>query len=409
MLSIIRFLRGYVRVYLTGFSPERFMNLCNHHRTELWDVEPEGDGYTFYMYADGFLGCKEFLRKTKTRAVVRKKLGLPFLIFRYRNRKLFFVGLLGCFAALFIATRFIWAFEISGNRQFTNEMFLRFLEEQNVTYGMPIRQLDIDGFEKKLREEYDYITWASAQIEGTKLHVTIKENEVGAGAQETTEESGNLCATVSGNIVSMVTRAGVPEVKSGDYVEAGDVIVSGIIPIMNDDGTLKSYYTVRADADVTVESETSYLDELAFSYQKKVYTGNTCRLFVIGFGEKEFKIGLLRLEKDYEILSVRKAVRLLDNLYLPLLYGYNDYVEYQITESAYSKEEAAALLNDRFCSFLETLEEKGVQIMQKDVKIKNKGEYMQMSGTLTIRENGVSLSPITELPVIENSEENGIE
>ena len=45
MLSIFRFLRGYVRVYLWGFSPERFMNLCNNHGIELWDVEPAGEGY----------------------------------------------------------------------------------------------------------------------------------------------------------------------------------------------------------------------------------------------------------------------------------------------------------------------------------------------------------------------------
>ena len=296
MLSIIRFLRGYVSVYLTGFSPERFMNLCNNHQIELWNVEPDRDGYTFYMYVDGFLNCKEFLRKTKTKVVVRKKLGLPFLLFRYRKRKLFFAGLLGCFAALFLATRFIWAFEISGNRQFTDEMFLRFLEEQNVSYGMSIDDLDIDAFEKKLREEYDYITWASAKIEGTKLHVTIKENEVGTGTETVQTESGDLRATVSGNVVSMVTRAGVPAVKNGDYVNEGDVVISGIVPIMNDDETMRTYHEVRADGDVTIESVLAYRDELALAYEKKVYTGNSDRALVLGLKDKEFKIGFLNLE-----------------------------------------------------------------------------------------------------------------
>lgn len=404
MLSIIRFLRGYVSVYLTGFSPERFMNLCNNHQIELWDVEPEGDGYTFYMYVDGFLGCKEFLKKTKTKVVVRKKLGLPFLLFRYRKRKLFFIGLFCCFAALFAATRFIWAFEISGNRQFTDEMFLRFLEEQNVSYGMSIDDLDIDGFEKKLREEYDYITWASAKIEGTKLHVTIKENEVGTGEETKEEESGDLRATVSGNVVSMVTRAGVPTVKNGDFVNEGDVVISGILPIMNDDETMRTYHTTRADGDVIIESVVAYRDELALAYEKKVYTGNTNRAIVLGFADKEFKIGFFNLKEDYETLSVRKPVKLLDNLYLPIIYGHNDYIEYRMAESSYTKEEAAAILNDRFCRFCETLEEKGVQIMQKDVKINSTGDQVIMSGTLRVRENGVALSPITEFP-----EENGIE
>ncbi len=404
MLSIFRFLRGYVRVYLWGFSPERFMNLCNNHGIELWDVEPAGEGYEFYMHIKGFLSCKDFLRKTKTRVVIRNKLGLPFLLFRYRKRKLFFAGLSGCFLALFIATRFIWAFEISGNRQFTEDMFLSFLESQQVSYGMPIESLDIDSFEKALREEYDYIIWASAKIEGTKLHVMIKENDVEHTGETKEPETGDMKASVSGTVVSMVTRTGVPKVKTGDPVNEGDVLISGIIPIMNDDGTLRTYHETRADGDVVIERALPYLDELPLKYNKKIYTGNRQRLYIFGFGEKEIKLGSVKIKEEYETLSVRKPVRLFDNLYLPVIYGHNDYIGYETVESAYTKEEAGEILKSRFLQFCTTLEEKGVQIMQKDVKIDYAGDKAVLSGNLTIRENAVVLSPITEFP-----EENGIE
>ena len=404
MLSIMRFLRGYVRVYLTGFSPERFMNLCNNHGLELWDVEPEGEGYEFYMYVNGFLNCKEFLRKTKTRVVIRNKLGLPFLLFRYRKRKLFFVGLTGCFLALFLATRFIWAFEISGNRQLTDDMFIKFLETQNVYYGMPIGKLDIDSFEKTLREQYGYVTWASAKIEGTKLHVMIKENEVGTQMAEADAKTGNITATVSGNVISMITRAGVPQVKVGDSVNAGDVLISGIIPIMNDDETMRTYHETKADGDVIIESSYPVLDELAISYEKKVYTGNEKRIYVLGVGSRELKLGRVRLEERYETMAVRNPVRLLDNLYLPLIYGHNDYIGYEIVQSTYEKEEAAKILTERFLKFCATLEEKGVQIMKKDVKIIYKKDKAVMAGCLILRQNAVALSPITEYPEVNTIE-----
>lgn len=404
MLSIVRFLRGYVKVYLYGFSPERFMNLCNNHGIELWNVEPAGEGYEFYMHIKGFLSCKDFLRKTKTRVVIRNKLGLPFLLFKYRKRKLFFAGLLGCFLALFIATRFIWAFEISGNRRFTEDMFLAFLESQQVYYGMSIEALDIDGFEKALREEYDYIIWASAKIEGTKLHVTIKENDVEHTGETAAPETGDMRAAISGTVVSMVTRAGVPLVKPGDEVNEGDVLISGIIPIMNDDETLRTYHEIRADGDVVIENLLPYMDELCLKYDKKIYTGNRQRLYILGIGENEVKLGKVGLKENFEILSVRKPVRLFDNLYLPVIYGHNDYIGYETVESAYTREEAAEILADRFLRFCTTLEEKGVQIMQKDVKIEYKGDKAVLSGNLTVRENAVILSPITEFP-----EENGIE
>lgn len=400
MLSIIRFLRGYVRVYLTGFSPERFMNLCNNHGLELWDVEPKGEGYEFYMYVDGFFRCKEFLRKTKTRVVLKDKRGLPFLLFRYRKRKLFFVGLTACFLALFVATRFIWAFEISGNRQLSDDMFIKFLKEQQVYYGMPIGKLDIDSFEKTLREQYGYITWASAKIEGTKLHVMIKENEVAAQSSENALPNGNITATVSGNIISMVTRAGVPKVKAGDSVNAGDVLISGIIPIMNDDETMRTYHETRADGDVVIESRYPVLEELPLNYEKKVYTGNTRRIYTVGFYTKELKLGRVRLKEDFETITVRNPVRLLDNLYLPLVYGHNDYIGYEKIKSTYGREEAAKILTDRFLNFCKTLEEKGVQIMKKDVKIIYKKDKAVMAGCLILRENAVTLSPITEYPEV---------
>ena len=404
MLAIIRFLRGYVRVYLWGFSPERFMNLCNNRGIELWAVEPKEDGYEFFMYIGGFFACRDFLRKTKTRVVIRKKLGLPFFLFRYRKRKLFFVGLLGCFLALFLATRFIWAFEITGNRRFTDDMYLAFLESQQVYYGMPIGKLDIDEFEKQLREQYDYITWASAKIEGTKLHVMIKENDVFMQPEEAEQVTGDIRAAASGTIVQMVTRSGVPVTKPGDAVNEGDVLISGIIPIYNDDETLRTYHVTKADGDVYIESVFPISEELLLYYDKKVYTGNRKRLLVLGFGEKELKLGKVEMQEAYEILSDRKPIRLFDNLYLPIIYGHNEYVGYELVKSTYSQEEAREILSQRFLRICATLEEKGVQIIEKDVKIEIREDRAVLYGSLIIRQNAVTLTPIIEFP-----EENSIE
>ena len=85
--------------------------------------------------------------------MLKDKLGLPFLLYRYRRRKLFFIGLLACLGVLFCATRFIWAFELDGNRQLTEDMLRGFLEKQNVSYGMAISDLDIDAFEKACEDE----------------------------------------------------------------------------------------------------------------------------------------------------------------------------------------------------------------------------------------------------------------
>ena len=45
---------GYVRLRLHGYSPERFLNLCNARRLEVWGLICNRDGdYEFYMTVKG--------------------------------------------------------------------------------------------------------------------------------------------------------------------------------------------------------------------------------------------------------------------------------------------------------------------------------------------------------------------
>ena len=174
MLSFFRYLKGYAFVYLYGFSPERFLNLCNNHQIKIWKVEPYEQGYQFYIFASDLFQTKEFLKKTKTKVVIRKKLGLPFLLYRYRKRKIFVLCLLLCVITLFVTTRFIWSFELTGNRTLTKDIYMDFLKSEHISYGTSTHSIDTSYLEKKLRNQYDYITWASFQVNGTRLELSVK-------------------------------------------------------------------------------------------------------------------------------------------------------------------------------------------------------------------------------------------
>ena len=40
MLAFLRFLKGYLKLHISGYSPERFMNLCRLNGIILWDIIP---------------------------------------------------------------------------------------------------------------------------------------------------------------------------------------------------------------------------------------------------------------------------------------------------------------------------------------------------------------------------------
>ena len=69
---------GYLFVEMTGFSPERFFNMCSVHEIEIWGVSDTGHSYRFYMTVKGFRKIKPIVRKSKVRLKVLGKFGLPF-------------------------------------------------------------------------------------------------------------------------------------------------------------------------------------------------------------------------------------------------------------------------------------------------------------------------------------------
>ncbi|MEE0116196.1 MAG: sporulation protein YqfD, partial [Lachnospiraceae bacterium] len=54
LLSIIKFFRGFVCVRLSGYAPERFLNLCGNRDIVIWNLERDGDDYEFYISVQAF-------------------------------------------------------------------------------------------------------------------------------------------------------------------------------------------------------------------------------------------------------------------------------------------------------------------------------------------------------------------
>ena len=79
LLSMIRFLRGYIKIRVSGYSPERFLNACSHKGICLWGLKPVRGAYEMYTDARSLKKMKAVLKKTGTRQ--RLQAGMDFLFF----------------------------------------------------------------------------------------------------------------------------------------------------------------------------------------------------------------------------------------------------------------------------------------------------------------------------------------
>ena len=391
MLDIIKYLRGYLRIRVSGFSPERFMNLCSNKDILLWDITQEGDSYCMCISLQSIYKLKTIARKTRTKVVILERCGLPFFVPVMLKRKVFLAGLILAIAFWYLSGQFVWDIEIEGNYRITTDQLATFLKEQDIREGMRKEQLDIELLEKEIRRHFSLVTWTSAKLDGTKLQISIKENDApifSSGAEEKETEGTDLVSEYDGTVVAIVVRKGVPMARIGSVVEEGTVLVDGKVPVYNEDGTVREYILTDADADIIIEHTRTYSTKLDFDYIQKEYTGREKRQSFLRIGDG-FE-GKIPMEDTY--LQCDKVMRLsrpvfFEKLNVPIYIGSYTYREYQNVEHEYTLEQAESILNENLMQFLTTLEEKGVQIIEKDVKIDTSGSRWILQGEFLVRES----------------------
>lgn len=419
MLQFVQYLKGYVCIRVWGYSPERFMNLCSNHDIFLWNIVNHGEYYTMCITVDGFRRLKAIVKKTGTKVAIQKRCGLPFFVPKVKRRKIFLFGLIGSLIFWMWMSTFIWAVDLKGNYSISNDIFIDFLKENDVYVGMKRRAVSIEELEKKIRQDFDIVTWTSAKIDGTRLEIQIKENEVAAGTEgqkgneekeKTNYEYGSdLIAQEDGIVVSMVTRKGVPQVAVDAEVKKGDVLVAGSVPVYNEDATVKKYQYYEADADVYISRTLNAAEELPLKYKQKEYTGKAKKELLAGILEKDIALSLGRVKyENYDKVTDKRQVKLLDNFYLPLYYGIGVNREYIVTEKIYTKEEVKSIFSEKLIKFVASLEEKGVQIIKKNVTINKIGGKWRMDMNFQIVEKtGESTAIVPE--IIDRGQEEVLE
>lgn len=414
MIEFFKYLKGYVCIRVTGFSPERFMNLCSNREILLWNISKEQDAYYMCLSIAGFYRLRPIVKKTGTKVAIVKRCGLPFFMSNMCKRKVFILGFLLAAFFWFWTSRYIWAIEIQGNFTITEDIMMDFLDDNQVFIGMKKAELDIESLEKNIRKEFYQVTWTSAKLDGTKLTVEVKENELleseAMQNQEESDKSSDLVAEKDGIIVSMIVREGVPQVTIGQEVKKGDVLVSGSVPVYNEDGTIRKYRYCKADADIFLEHTMTISEPLDLYYEKKIYTGREKKQYYFNILGKNIRFGSKKTPfLSYDSVTKETQLQILSDFYLPITYGKYTFREYYLEEQKYSEEEAKTILNEKYTKFITTLTEKGVQIIGKDVKIETNELKWVLRGNLLVQEKTGASVPIEEQIFEEEvTQENGL-
>ena len=299
----------------------------------------------------------------------------------------------------------IWQIQITGNYQNTTPAIRRYLSEMEVSVGMPRKALDCQKIAAAIREEFPSITWVSAKIQGSRLLVSVRENETVSDKDSREETPCDLIASRQGKIVSIITRQGTPLKKAGETCEKGEVLVSAAVPIQNDSQEIVRYEYVKADADVILEYSLNYREEFPLTYRQRVYASKEKHSYALRIGSFRLGAAVPRARDCQDLVADQLVLAPTKGFARPILLERYTLRTYETATRVYTEEEAREKASLRLQKTLEKFLEKGLEISRNDVKITVDENSCISEGILAVRGEASQERPVTEFTQPEEREQ----
>ena len=365
---LLRYIMGYVRITIEGYYIERFINICTTNRILIWNLKRE-KGIKLHLN----IGIKDFYiatkiaKKLQCKIKIEKKRGLPFIINRYRKRKIFLSALVVIFIVLCISSNYIWNIDIQieDNQQLND--IAEDIKEAGLQTGMQKKEVKTEEIINKIRLKRADISWIGISLKGTNAIVrVVKAKEAPDLIDE--KECCNIVAKKAGTITQIIAQNGTAQVKIGDTVQEGQILIQG---------TMEGKYTgiryVHSLGEVKAIVQYTKTDKIQLKEEQKVKTGKKETKYGIKFNK--FQINFYKpLSKFqiYDTIEEEKKLRIFSNLYLPISVKKITNEEVEKISREYSIEEAVEKGTEQLGKQIEEEIEQKQNILRKKCKCSKK-------------------------------------
>ena len=400
MKSLFDFLGGTVFVEIQGTFPERFFNVCRSRKLPLYDIgtkmTEQGTVYVAKMKVRDYRKVRAIAKKSKCIPRIRKRMGLPFLLHKYRGRLMFAAGSMYAVWLLWLLSCFVWDISVEGGFVHTEEELVTYLQEQSVACGMRKTKLDCTELERQIRIDYPDIGWVSAELLGTRLIVRIAETQMPL-LQEKEAAPVHLVATADGIVEELILRKGTALVKPGDVVRKGDILVSGVVTVTGDNETIVNRYGVAAEADILLKTVKHYNHSFDRTVTKKLFTEEKKTGLEISFGNRKiFSHMPSHSYTNYAIITEDAVLSLHEHFPLPVRMKKTWIYSYEPINEVYSEEEAMAVAEEAYMRYETYLKQHDTKVLEKSLSTTVGNATVKTQGKLVLLSAAWEEVPVQE-------------
>ena len=380
---LIRLILGYVRIEVEGYYIERFINMCTNRKILIWNLKREKNVKLYLNIGiSDFKRLSDISRKTKCRIKILRKKGIPFLLNRYKKRKIFAILLIIMCAVIYISSNYIWNIEIYFKENKEIEGIKDEIENLGLKVGERKKDIDTDKIINKLKLERNDISWIGIDIEGTNAIVNIVKADEPPEIIDNKEYS-NIVAKKDGIITKITPRNGTAKVSVGDTVKEGTVLIEGVM-----EGKYTEPRKVHSLGEVLAKVWYTESEKVYYKQILKHKTGQEEAKYEINFSnyklklyQKASKFNMYETEKESKNLKFGK------NFYLPIGVTKITNLEEYEEEKEYSLEEARNIAIESLSKKIEENIENKENISDKIIMTEENTEYVEVLMTYEVIES----------------------
>ena len=303
LIKFFYFLKGYVIIKVYGKLVWRLVSLCAERGIKLYNIT-SGEAVRCVLTVERFYEFYSLADELGVKIEIEKESGLYEIFRRYRKRIFFPVGMLIFIIFFSVSSLFLWDIQIETDGSLSEAEVLSELAEIGVKPGALLKNLpDGRAMKEHLTESFSNVPWAWVYVKGIRATVRIHEGIVPPVVVDV-DEPCDIIAAKDGFVTDIYVKRGKEAIMTGNGVQAGELLVSGLIDV-GKDGEVRTY-EVHADAKVSAFTRYEESDKYPLFENRTEFTGREKCFYEIKLFSK--KLSLFKKPEYVESVTVQNDI-----------------------------------------------------------------------------------------------------
>lgn len=380
---LISYIMGYLGLTIEGYYIERFINMCRSNKITIWHLKRKKDvQLDFRVGIHDFKEVCKIAKKTRCKIKIKSKRGLPFLLHRYKKRKIFLILLLALVLLTMLSSNFVWNVDIQEENGQELENIAKDIKEAGLKTGEWKAKIDTKEIINKIRLQRKDIAWMGIELKGTNAIVrAVKANEKPEIIDD--EEYCSIVSDKIGIITKINAQTGTANVKVGDTVNLGETLINGWM-----EGKYTGIRYVHAKGEIEAKVWHTKYKNISYEATERQETGKVEEQYAIKFNN--FKINLHKGVSKFEIydtIETENKMKLFSDFYLPISILKTTHKEIEEKQKNYEMEEAKNLGIQQLQEELDNEIEEKESIVGKNINTYEKDGSIDVYVTYEVLEN----------------------